>query len=295
MNLTAFQSWKKNKINTRISIADWLDLAKNKRPDQSIEFNNSVLVILSTVLNEPKSWICAHHDLILEDDQKERLDSDLALLLSGVPLAYIVRQWSFFDLDFFIDNSVLIPRPETELLVQTALEWLKENHYSHSVADVGTGSGCISISLAKKIPDLEVTATDISWRALQLAKRNIEKHSISNIFLVQTNLLDCIAHQYDLICANLPYISTEDLKVLDVSKFEPLVALDGGFDGLQVINRLMRHSLLYLKKNGLLLLEFESSNSGKIEGFARHYFPGSDIQIINDLANKPRLLSVQTD
>jgi release factor glutamine methyltransferase len=210
-------------------------------------------------------------------------------------LPYLIGHWSFYGLDFLVNPSVLIPRPETELLVENALTWLRENPSKRSMAEIGIGSGCISISLSKQILDLQIYATDISFAALDIAKKNILLHSLNNILLMQSNLLDCISKKFDLICANLPYIPSSSLKTLAVSKYEPHQALDGGKDGLYYIRNFVNDAKSYLSGNSLLLMEIESTQKNAVLEIAEQCFRNSFIQIIDDLAHLPRLLIIRTE
>jgi release factor glutamine methyltransferase len=208
-------------------------------------------------------------------------------------LAYLIGHWPFFGMDFIVNPSVLIPRPETELLVENALTWLHANPSQRSMAEIGIGSGCISISLSKQILDLQICATDISLAALNIAKQNILQHSLNNILLIQSNLLDCVSKKFDLICANLPYVPSPSLKFLPVCKYEPLLALDGGKDGLFYIRNFLRVAQSYLSGNSMLLMEIESTQKKAVMEIATLYFHDTSIQVINDLAHLPRLLIVQ--
>ncbi len=216
-------------------------------------------------------------------------------MISGEPLAYLIGHWSFFGLDFIVNPSVLIPRPETELLVENALTWLHANPSQRSMAEIGTGSGCISISLSKQIPNLQIYATDISFAALNIAKQNILQHSLNNILLIQSNLLDCISKKFDLICANLPYIPSLSIQRLPLSKYEPIKALDGGKDGLFYIRNFLRVAQGYLSGKSMLLMEIESTQKNAILEIATLFFRDTSIQVMDDLAHLPRLLIVQIE
>jgi release factor glutamine methyltransferase len=198
-------------------------------------------------------------------------------------------------MDFIVNPSVLIPRPETELLVENAITWLHANPSQRSMAEIGIGSGCISISLSKQILDLHIYATDISLAALKIAKQNIFKHSLNNILLIQSNLLNCISNKFDLICANLPYVPSSSLKLLPVYKFEPLQALDGGIDGLFYIKTFLEVAQNYLSRKSLLLMEIESTQKNAVIEITNKYFRNSSIQVIDDLAHLPRLLIIITE
>jgi hypothetical protein len=164
-------------------------------------------VLLAGLLDKPRAWVIAHPEASLVSAERAVLENALKRLEAGEPLPYILGHWEFYGLEFLLNPATLIPRPETELLVEQALEWLKDHPDRRRIADVGTGSGCIAISLACHLPDLRIIATDISGLALQAALANARRHGVSGpINFIQGNLLDGVAAQFDLICANLPYI-----------------------------------------------------------------------------------------
>ncbi|HVF24285.1 MAG TPA: HemK/PrmC family methyltransferase, partial [Anaerolineales bacterium] len=136
-------------------------------------------VLIAYVLNQPRSWVMAHHELTLTTKQQKHLDNSLMRLKSGEPFPYILGHWEFFGLKFDVTPDTLIPRPETELLVEKAIAWLQARPAKRSVADVGTGSGAIAVSVAINVPDVRILATDISSGALQVAKRNAEKFGVN--------------------------------------------------------------------------------------------------------------------
>ena len=200
-------------------------------------------VLIGHITGKSRTWILAHPELVLTAEQSEQLEDSLTRLEDGEPFPYVLGHWEFFGIDFEITRAVLIPRPETELLVEKAIDWLNKNPERKSIVDIGTGSGAIAVSLAVNIRNIEILATDISSEALQVAMRNAEKHKVSrNIDFVECDLLPI--HQgnnrkIDLICANLPYIPTKSLKQLSVYEREPALALDGGEDGLELYRRLL--------------------------------------------------------
>jgi len=267
---------------------------RHQYPQMTSEIQNSSWVLLGYVLNKPKSWLVAHTDYQIMPNQMALLETLFSRLMAGVPLAYLIGEWSFFGLDFYIDESVLIPRPETELLVEKAIAWLKSYPQPHKMVEVGTGSGCIAISIAASFPHLEIIATDISLQSLQVAQKNLKRHSIQNIRLVQGDLLGCLNTEFNLICANLPYIPSQRLQSLPVSTTEPWIALDGGENGLMQINKFLEQSTHLLAANGLLLMEIDSLKKREISQLAKKLFPGASITVCNDLAEKPRLLMVQS-
>ncbi|MBT3240205.1 MAG: peptide chain release factor N(5)-glutamine methyltransferase [Chloroflexi bacterium] len=252
-------------------------------------------VLLAYITGGNRAWVVAHYEDFLSFEQIDRFEEALSRLKNGEPLPYVLGEWEFYGLPFRISPEVLIPRPETELLVEKAINWLKgKNKVSH-VADAGTGSGIIPICIAKNIDDIEVTAIDISGEAIKIAKKNIEWHDLTErINLIQNDLLKGIEIKFDLITANLPYIPTETLKELAVYKTEPTLALDGGDDGLDLIRKLLEQSVHYLNPGGIILLEIEYRQGKKVIDMAKSYFPQAKITIHPDLAGHDRLVEIQT-
>jgi release factor glutamine methyltransferase len=166
------------------------------------------------------------------------------------------------------------------------------------VVDIGTGSGCIAISLAANLPNLEVIATDISAEALRIARLNAQKHTVAErVHLLQSDLLTPFAipdSRFDLICANLPYIPRTTLRTLEVYAREPSLALDGGFEGLALIRELLHTAHHYLAPGGLLLLEIEASQGPAVFNLAQEAFPRAKTRTIPDLAKHDRLIRVET-
>jgi len=213
----------------------------------------------------------------------------------GEPLPYILGRWEFFGLQFKVSPAVLIPRPETEFLVEHALSWLKKNPTRRNAADVGIGSAAISASLLSRVPDLKVTGIDSSFAALVVAKFNLSAQGVATrAHLIQADLLSACRGPFDLVCANLPYIPTGTLSGLEVFQKEPALALDGGVDGLRLIERLLADAPRWLASAGLILLEIEAGQGETAPALARSYFPAADIRLSTDLAGFPRLISIES-
>jgi len=247
------------------------------------------------VLGQTRTWVLAHPEAHLSSDQEHAIRDALTRLEAGQPLPYVLGHWEFYGLDFYISPDSLIPRPETELLVEQALSWSRTKNKPLRMADIGTGSGCIAISLALDASIAHVLGYDISLTALQLAKANANRHRVSGkVDFVQCDLFPPVKVQFDLICANLPYIPTETLHSLKVYQREPALALDGGEDGLEQIRRLLNEVVTVLAPGGLLLLEIEASSGAAVHSLARQAFPKADVQVLPDLAGRDRLVSVLT-
>lgn len=254
------------------------------------------LVLLAHTLGKEKSWLLAHPDQVLDEMEQERWEAALATYEIGVPLPYIIGEWEFYGLKLKVTPDVLIPRPETELLVETGLRWLKAHAGRRQALDVGTGSGCIAVALAMNSAELQVVATDVSHQALRVTRANADRYQLSRrVKLVETNLIDSMASGFDLICANLPYISDERLPNLAVSKWEPRVALGGGPDGLRFIEPFLEQAKTKLNPAGLVLAEIDAGLADAVRRLANSIWPEAKIEVRKDLAELPRLLVVETE
>ncbi|MFH1386217.1 MAG: peptide chain release factor N(5)-glutamine methyltransferase [bacterium] len=211
----------------------------------------------------------------------QKLIETIARRLDDEPLAYIIGSQPFLGLDFIVNKNVLIPRPETELLVETVLRFT--THDSRlTIADVGTGSGCIAVSLASALPNAKLFAIDSVKEALEIAKINAAKHKVSKqIKFLQGDLLTPLQEKVDIIVSNPPYVPTEEIN----NDWEPRGALDGGKDGLDHIRRLIKEAPNYLKPNGKLFFEFGFGQTDKIRELTKN--KGT---IIKDYANIPRII-----
>lgn len=256
-------------------------------------------VLIAHILNRSRTWVLAHPELTLTSEQKRQLDDSLARLTRGEAFPYVLGHWEFFGMEFNITPDVLIPRPETELLVEKAISWLDESSVRRTIADVGTGSGVIAISIAAHFQDAHLLATDISQKALQVARKNAIKFDvIDRIDFVQCDLLPYhidplpTERHFDLICANLPYIPTGTLRSLPISRREPNLALDGGPDGLEVFRRLLNIAPGWLAPNGMIVLEIEASRGVQALNIACDIFSEAIIHLHQDLAGQDRLLEI---
>ncbi len=255
-------------------------------------------VLLASLLGKPRAWLLAHPEAQLDPGATAAWQASLARVEAGEPLPYVLGKWEFFNLEFEVTPQVLIPRPETELLVECAIPWLKSRQQTDQrlrVLDVGTGSGCIAIALAANLPGIEVVATDISPAALEVARRNAGRLVPSTaITFVEADLFpnSGLQQKFDLVAANLPYIPDGLLKTLPISRHEPLVALAGGTDGLAVIRRFLAKAPGYLEEDGLLLMEIEASQGEAARKLAQECFHGAEVQLLQDLSGRDRLVEV---
>ncbi len=251
-------------------------------------------VLLAHIAQKDRAWILAHPELSLSTVQEDALEKALTQLRQNVPLPYAIGHWEFFGLDFIVAPDVLIPRPETEELVEHALNWLREIN-AQRVLDVGTGSGCISIALARNVPDFNLVAVDRSSAALNIARQNATKHGVAEqIKFIESDLFSNVPlATFDLIIANLPYIPSETLRTLDVYTREPSLALDGGIDGLDLIRHLLADAPRYIAPKGLILLEIDSSHGQKALEIAKVFFPEAKCSLLKDLSGRDRFIHIQ--
>jgi len=228
-------------------------------PDREAE------ILLSYFLEMSRSEIYLNSDRVLKDIEKAQLEKKIQKRIEKIPLQYINKHQEFMGMDFLVEKGVLIPRPETEILVEEVIRKLKNYKCSNSlrVADLGTGTGIIAVSIAKFIEDVIIYATDISKKSLQIALKNAQKHGCKDkIIFLQGDLFEPFMgkikkNSLDGIISNPPYIDSHDFESLppEIKDNEPKVALDGGIDGLDYYCKIIKKSPQYLKKNGFIALE----------------------------------------
>lgn len=269
------------------------ELKKNNIEDPRLEAQ----ILLSYALALKRTDFVTRGDCELGQRERENVDAVLERRIKGEPTAYIVGNQKFMSLDFFVDRSVLIPRPETELLVEAAVKTIRShpasmspNPFSPAIVDVGTGSGCIAVCLAKQLPDATVVGIDSSPEAVRIAKKNAHYHQVGDrCRFIFGNLLDPINDKVDMIISNPPYVPTAEIAALqpEIRDWEPRQALDGGEDGLDYIRQIIYHAPIYLSPSGLLLFEFGYGQAQKIIDQAKSLF--REIKIIKDYAGIERI------
>lgn len=254
-------------------------------------------VILAYVLGVNRSWLFAHHEYKLNSEQADAFTDLIARRMEHEPVAYLVGKREFYGLDFQVDRRVLIPRPETELLVDAVLDIAADHEGERVVvADVGTGSGAIALSVAHNCPHVHVYAIDLSADALEVAHQNVERIDERNqVTLAQGDLLTPLPERVHVIVANLPYISSDTFPYLDadVRDFEPQLALEAGPEGLDVINRLLRQAAHFLLPDGTILLEIGYDQGVAVSTLAKQIFPQAQhISIRKDYHGHDRLVTI---
>jgi release factor glutamine methyltransferase len=219
--------------------------------------------------------------------------------LAGEPAPYITRRKEFFGRQFEVSPAAIIPRPETETLIELAVDFARKRFSDRPIAavDVGVGCGAIAVTLALELSQARLTAVDISKRALALARRNAQRHGVAGrITFLHGDLLSPVTAPADIIVANLPYVTTPDWETLppEIREHEPRRGLDGGLDGLRLIRRLLRQAPARIKPGGALFLEIGDEQGEAARRHARAAFPGGRVDVCRDLAGFDRVVAILT-
>jgi release factor glutamine methyltransferase len=260
-------------------------LAQNKIEDSPLEGE----LLLRHTLGISRTQLYLELDRKLNPAEEAAFQNLVKRRLGGEPSAYITGHREFYGLDFYVDRRVLIPRPESELLVEEALALAQEHQFS-VIAEVGTGSGAIAVSLALELPEVKIYATDISAPALEVARINCRKHGvIDRVSLLHGDMLDPLPEAVELIIANLPYVRESELNEIS---FEPRLALDGGGDGREKIRRLCCQVGDKLCTGGFLLLEIGQGQGKAVTALLNTLFPAGKIKVLPDLSGIERVVSL---
>ena len=214
-------------------------------------------LLMQSILNQTRQYVIVNDMEELEKNKEEQYFSAIKILKKGIPIEHITHQKEFMKLNFFVDKNVLIPRQDTEILVEEVIKIAQKTN-AKKILDLCTGSGAIAISLAKYLPQSEITAIDISNDALKIAKKNAVSNNVENqiTFISSDMFTNLNEEKFDIIVSNPPYIKTNVIDNLDIQvKNEPHIALDGGKDGLYFYKKIINESYQYLKYKGFLCLE----------------------------------------
>ncbi len=267
-------------------------------------------VVLSYLLGVSKEYLLAHGDEVISEEDALLFDSYMDRIVLGEPVSYITCHKEFYGNDFFVDKRVLVPRPETEMIVEMVISFLEgvvkyaDDGRKLKLVDVGTGSGCIAISIAKHFRDYlddpldEVFAVDVSEDALDVCRINVEQHGLENkIQPLQSDLLEFLEDDEvcDIIVANLPYIGEVENRFVEknVEKFEPNVALFGGDDGLELYKKMFQQIKEKNVKFRLMIGEFGFAQGEKMRELLSKYFEQDEWGIYKDLAGIERMFVVK--
>jgi len=252
-------------------------------------------LIWMTALEVDRAELYARVNEEPTEGQIRRAEALTLRRLAHEPAAYLMGHREFYGVDLVVGPGALIPRPDTETLVEEALRIAAGKSDDLLIADIGCGTGAIAIALAVNLPHASVIGIDISSRALEIARDNVERQGfVDRISLIEGDLLGPLTQQVDLIIANLPYVMSSELPTLDpeVRMYEPSEALDGGDDGLDLIRRIMSSACAYLLPAGTMLLEMDPRQIGSASDFAVQTIPTAKVRAVNDLTGRARGLVV---
>lgn len=251
-------------------------------------------LLLCAVLNVELTYLLAYPDYELTQEQRKAYQTLINRRSTGEPIAYILRKQSFYNLDLRVTPAVLIPRPETEHLVEEAIRFAQTRH-GLTAADIGTGSGAIAIAVAKNVADVTMYATDIDSDALRVARHNARTSNVNITFeeghLAQPLLAKDV--KVDLLMANLPYIRHDNINALEVAKHEPLLALDGGEDGLDHIRALIAQVPQLCTDDAMILLEIGAEQGKAVTTLANEQLAPQAVDVLKDYAKRDRVVRVQ--
>ncbi len=284
---------KDNINNKSETVHDILTFGKSYLKSANIDsYSIDSEVLLMKALNFSKIQLFTKDNYVLSPKEKKLYFDLLEKRNQLMPVQYIVGTCEFMGLDFDVNSSTLIPRGDTEILVEYAIDMINQNNYK-AILDIGTGSGAIAISIAKYCKNTKITAVDISTGALEMAKSNAEKNAVlDRIQFTESNLFENINSKFDVIVSNPPYIRTDVIPTLmpQVKDYEPVTALDGGIDGLDFYKDIISNAKNYLNKKGMLIFEIGYNQSNDVSELLKQQ-NFSNIKTLKDLAGLDRVVT----
>lgn len=279
-------------LGDQMNIEEILKKEINNLKQNNIENSTlKVKILLANILNVKKEYLLIHSEEEVKQEDKIKYENNINELIKGKPLQYITNKQEFMGLNFYVDENVLIPQPDTEILVEKAIE-IAETTQKNKILDMCTGSGCIAISLAKNINNAQIIATDISNNALNVANKNAINHNVENkIKFINSDMFNNIEEKFDIIVSNPPYIETVTINKLEIEvQNEPHLALDGGIDGLKFYKIIANNAFKYLNENGYLLLEIGYNQQESVTQLLQDTGKYKNIEIIKDLGGNYRVV-----
>jgi release factor glutamine methyltransferase len=265
------------------------ELTEYDVPDARLD----AVLLVAFAIGRDKTYLVAHPEVELTTDQQSKITELTSRRASREPLQYVLGRQEFYRLMFEVTPDVLIPRPETEILVERAIKFLSIKS-APRFCEIGVGSGCISVSVLHELSDASAVACDISEKALEVARRNAERNGVAErLHLIVSDVFDAVPKEnFDALLSNPPYVPEIDFDTLqtEVRGYEPTVALTSGEDGLNVIERLLAQAPSYLKPGGMLLFEMGFNQSDKVRELIDDAI-WTDIEFLADLQGIPRILS----
>ena len=270
-----------------MTIQGILNIGIEKLENKKIEDAKSITrYLLSSVLKKDKSYLVVHADEEISNEQENKFFMGIEKLASNIPLQYVVNHQEFMKLPFYVDENVLIPRQDTEIVVEEAIGLIKANNYK-TVLDLCTGSGAIAISIAK-YTNANVVATDISKEALEVARKNAKTNEV-DVKFIESDMFNNVEGKFDLIISNPPYIKTSEMENLqEIVKKEPKLALDGDIDGLKFYRIIAENAYKNLNENGSLVLEIGFDQKQEVTDLLKENY--TLIECKKDLGQNDRVI-----
>lgn len=258
--------------------------------ENKIEDSNIIANVLAQKMFKIDKIQIVINDKEIEESEIIEYNKNIEKIIQGTPLQYITNYQEFMEYSFYVDENVLIPQPDTEILVEEVIK-ISKDKVNLEILDICTGSGCIGISLAKKIKNSKVTLSDISIKALEVARKNAKTNEVESLVkIIESNMFENITEKYDIIVSNPPYIETKVIETLDKTvQNEPHLALDGGQDGLKFYRILIQEGMKYLKDNGYLCLEIGYDQKEKVMELAK----GKEVYCKKDLSGNDRVIIIK--
>lgn len=304
-----------------MKLKELIDLSKNDLQKKNIQDSNiKIKLLIEYVFNIKKDQIILNYDNEIKNDKILEFNSLLDKIKNGVPIQYIINKQEFMGLNFYVNDKVLIPQPDTETLVEEVIKYcniIRKNNYETSVEnykennkknlrktntknmkilDLCTGSGIIGISLCKYLENVEIYASDISTEALDIARKNAEDNNVLVKFIHSDMFNNIKEKKFDIIVSNPPYIESSVIKNLcNEVQNEPKLALDGGEDGLKFYKIIAEHAQKFLNENGIIFLEIGYDQKEKVEKIFSDYNYYSNIKCIKDLSGNDRVIIIKNN
>lgn len=267
-------------------------LIYGKKALSDIEDGNiKAKILLQYLFGFKNTEYITNYDRIVRDEEKNKYLELINEVKNGIPVQYITNNQEFMKLNFYVDENVLIPQPDTEILVEEAIKICKNYDREIKVLDLCTGSGAIAVSVAKYVNNAKVFGSDISKKALEIARKNAKNNMVNVEFILSDMLENIKESNFDIIVSNPPYIKTDVITTLskEVQK-EPIIALDGGEDGLLFYKKIANNYKKYIKNKGFLLLEIGYDQADKVKELFTE-----DVKVIKDLSGNDRVIIVQRE
>ena len=277
-----------------MKIKELILYGKNLLQENNVEDSAIISKILAEyILKIEKSKLIIYEDNEITEEEKTRYYLSLIEIIQGMPVQYITNKQEFMKLEFYVDENVLIPQPDTEILVEEVIEITKKIDKKLDILDMCTGSGCIGISLIKNVEKANIVMVDISEKALQIAKLNYDKNveETRNVKFIKSNMFENISGKFDIIVSNPPYIETKIIENLSEEvKKEPHIALDGGEDGLYFYRILVSESYKYLNADGYLCMEIGYNQKEAVINLIKQNGNYEEVYSKTDLAVNDRII-----